>query len=291
MIGALGSGILWGAAGIALFHPTSQLHQIFLAFALGGMIAGALPLLSALTPAFQLFAIPVSLPIILRLIAEGDRVSLTMAVLFLIFMVAMLVSSSQFSHILRESIELRLKLLSSIEEKQQQAMLARIDSLTGIANRRLFEEALANEWKRAARTRTPLSMAIADIDYFKRYNDHLGHPGGDQCLRKVAESMATAARRPGDLAARIGGEEFAFILPNTQLSDAAAIAERIREDIESLRIPHPTSPTSDCITVSLGVAEILPDETTSTRDLIKAADAALYEAKDRGRNRVMVAGD
>ncbi|NEV61737.1 GGDEF domain-containing protein [Thiorhodococcus minor] len=287
MLGALASGLVWGTAGIVLFHPTSVAHQIFLAFVLGGMIAGALPLLSAIVPAFPLFAIPVAIPIMLELATAGTRLHLTMALLVLIFLVAMLVSSARFSRVFRESIELRIKLSSSIKEKEQEALLARIDTLTGIANRRLFDEALASEWRRAQRTETRLSLLIADIDHFKRYNDQLGHPAGDACLKKVAASMATAARRPGDLAARIGGEEFAFILPNTGYRDAGAIAERIREDILALQIPHPASPISDCVTISLGVAELRPKAGTSPQALIQAADDALYRAKSQGRNQVV----
>lgn len=287
-LGALSSGLAWGAAGLILFHPTSVVHQVFLAFVLGGMMAGALPLLSAIASAFPLFAIPAALPITLVLAAQGDRVQLTMALLILIFTVTMLVSSAQLSRLFRESLELRVKLTHSIEEKQQEALLARIDTLTGIANRRLFDEALESEWKRAQRNEGCLSLLIADIDYFKRYNDRLGHPAGDLCLKRVAESMASAARRPGDLAARIGGEEFAFILPSTGWRDAAAIAERIREDVLALQIPHPASPISECITVSLGVAEIRPDGDGPPDDLIEAADTALYRAKSRGRNQIAV---
>ncbi|MBK1719105.1 diguanylate cyclase [Thiocystis violacea] len=284
-VGALASGLTWGSAALLLFHPDSLNHQIFLAFALGGMVAGALPLLSALPPAFPLFAIPVSLPILVQLFLQGERLPVTMAILFLIFTVAMLVSSTQFSRIFRESVELRLRLKSSIEEKRQQALLARLDTLTGIANRRHFDEALESEWKRGARMHTPLAMIIADVDYFKRYNDHLGHVAGDSCLTRVAQTMATAARRPGDLVARIGGEEFAFLLPNTSLRDAALIAERVREDLLEERIPHPASPVADRITLSLGVASLIPDDGATKSDLVKAADAALYRAKQAGRDR------
>ncbi len=289
LLGALGAGLAWGAAGILLFHPDSIPHQTFLAFALGGMIAGALPLLSSLPLVFALYAIPVGLPILVRLLSSSDHIVLVMALLLLFFMAIMLVSSHRFSRVFRESIELRLQLDSSIEQQQQQALLARMDPLTEIANRRLFEEALTNEWKRAQRTHTHLSVLIADIDYFKRYNDTLGHPAGDVCLKQVAESMATAARRPGDLAARIGGEEFAFLLPNTSEIDAGVIAERVREDIESLHIAHPDSPISEWVTISLGAAELAPNAHNIPEDLIKAADAALYRAKHEGRNRVVIA--
>ena len=287
VLGAFASGLSWGVAGLILFIPGSISHEIFLAFVLGGMAAGAVPVLSPVYPAFALFAVPATLPLILRLVLEGERIPVTMALLVLIFTTAMLVSSRHFHRLLRDAIELRLKLVSSIEQRDREALLARSDSLTGIANRRLFDEALTSEWRRAQRTATALSLVIADIDSFKRYNDSLGHLAGDTCLRRVAQSLATAARRPGDLVARIGGEEFAFILPGTSRADALAIAERVREEILALQIPHPRSSVSRYVTLSLGVAELTPDLGQSPQDLIRAADAALYRAKKQGRNRVV----
>lgn len=288
MLGAFSAGMVWGAAGLLLFHPDSIPHQIFLAFTLGGMVAGALPLLSPLPPAFALYSIPIGAPILLQLFNASDHIVLVMGFLLLFFMTVMLLSSHRFSRILHQSIELRLQLDSSIEQQQQQALLARMDPLTGIANRRLFDEALESEWKRAQRTHTHLSILIADIDHFKRYNDTLGHPAGDVCLKQVARCMATAARRPGDLVARVGGEEFAFLLPNTDETDAAVIAERVREEIKSLHLPHPDSPISEWVTISLGCAECVPNVHTTPDDLIQAADAALYRAKRDGRNQVAI---
>lgn len=291
LIGALLSGLVWGSAGLLLHHPDSFPHQMFLLFALGGMIAGALPLLSFLPPAFTVFAIPAALPITFQMALQDDRIHLTMAAMVVIFISAMMASSAQFHRVFRESIELRLRLSSSLEEGEVLAQLARLDTLTGIANRRLFDEALDAEWKRALRNGTRLSLVMADIDHFKLYNDHLGHVAGDACLAMAAEAMATVARRPGDLVARIGGEEFAFLLPNTTLEDAQAIAEHVRDDVQALLIPHPASPIMDIVTVSLGVADIAPSPWSTPSDLVKAADAALYRAKSEGRNRISIAID
>ncbi len=132
-------------------------------------------------------------------------------------------------------------------------------------------------------------MIIADIDHFKLYNDRLGHVAGDTCLTRVAQTMATAARRPGDLVARIGGEEFAFLLPNTSLHDATTIAERVREDVFELAIPHPASPVADRVSISLGVAGLVPSDAIAMTTLMQAADAALYKAKHAGRNQIATA--
>ena len=162
------------------------------------------------------------------------------------------------------------------------------DALTGLANRRAFDDTLAREWARAARADTELSLILVDVDHFKAFNDHYGHPAGDACLRQVAGAIRGVIRRPGDLAARYGGEEMAVILPRTPSSGAALVAESLRIAVEGLRTPHVASPGGR-LTVSLGVATTvaavghlipMPD------GLVIAADGALYRAKSRGRNRV-----
>ena len=164
--------------------------------------------------------------------------------------------------------------------------LATIDGLTQIANRRRFDEYLNLEWLRLRREKALLSLILFDIDYFKLYNDTYGHLAGDDCLRQVAIAVSEIFRRPADLLARYGGEEFAVVLPYTNLSGATYLAELIRQAIHSLEIPHSQSLVSNHITVSLGVACMIPDEQLSPQDLINAADQALYTAKQQGRDRV-----
>ncbi|EXJ13944.1 GGDEF domain-containing protein [Imhoffiella purpurea] len=287
LLGTFASGLVWGASGIFLFHPESFAHQVFLAFALGGMIAGAMPLLSALHPAFQLFAIPAALPITLQMLAQGDQVHQAMGLMIVVFTLAMTASASRFHRVNRESIELRIQLSDSIEERLVLDTIAHMDPLTGVGNRRLFDETLDGEWKRALRAGSRLSLIMADIDYFKRYNDSLGHPAGDACLKRVARTMDKAARRPGDLVARIGGEEFACLLPGTPAEDAMKLAEKLREAIEGLGIRHPDSAIADHVTISLGVSELVPHPGMVPSDLIEAADTALYAAKRQGRNCVV----
>lgn len=175
------------------------------------------------------------------------------------------------------------------EQKQAQIALQNLaarDALTGIANRRSFDSALHLEWARAQRESQPLSLILADVDYFKRYNDNYGHPQGDECLRQVAGSIASAVYRPADLAARYGGEEFAIIMPNTDAVGALAVAERVGERIRALRLPHAHSEVADHVTLSVGVATQLPVKGNEASLLIGDADKALYAAKHGGRNRV-----
>jgi diguanylate cyclase (GGDEF)-like protein len=162
------------------------------------------------------------------------------------------------------------------------------DSLTGIANRRHFDHTLAREWRRCARAGAPLSLLMLDVDYFKAYNDSLGHQRGDDCLRQVAALLTLVARRPGDLAARYGGEEFACLLPATDNTGALAVAELLKDRIDKAKIPHPDSPLGEMLTISIGVATARPPA-ESREWLVESADRLLYEAKKAGRNRMVSA--
>ena len=166
--------------------------------------------------------------------------------------------------------------------------LSRLDGLTQIANRRTFDEHLQKEWRRAQRSGAPISVVLADVDHFKKFNDTYGHLAGDDCLRKVAQVFETALRRPGDLPARYGGEEFVAVLPATDHEGAGHVAERIRKLLEELQIAHEASSVADHVTASLGAATMHPLENTGPKDLVAMADEALYEAKQAGRNRVTV---
>ncbi|MBP9149275.1 MAG: diguanylate cyclase [Rhodoferax sp.] len=164
--------------------------------------------------------------------------------------------------------------------------LSFVDALTGLANRRRFNGALDEEWRRASRSQTDLALVMADIDNFKLYNDSLGHQQGDRCLAAVAGVFLRAAGRAGDLAARYGGEEMVFLMPGANHAEALAMAENLRAACEALALPHPTSPVSSVVTISLGVASCVPGADFSAEGLLGQADAALYRAKAAGRNRV-----
>jgi diguanylate cyclase (GGDEF)-like protein len=189
-------------------------------------------------------------------------------------------------------VQARVRTHLALRQRTRQLLrLASIDGLTGLANRRAFDQTLALEWRRAWRNRTPLSLAMIDIDYFKAYNDHYGHQAGDDRLRDVALALAAAAERPGELVARYGGEEFAAVLPFCDSDAALAVAEKMRQRVDDLALPHPTSPVIRHVTISCGVATLAvrADDDTVPSDatlLLGAADQALYAAKAAGRNRV-----
>jgi diguanylate cyclase (GGDEF)-like protein len=181
----------------------------------------------------------------------------------------------------------RARTLELAEANAKLLVLSVTDAMTGIANRRRFDEALADEWSRARRSGRPLTLLLLDVDFFKQYNDQYGHFDGDECLRAVAQVLVDNALRTSDLVARYGGEEFALIAPDTDEAGALCVAENIRLALESLRMPHARSPFG-VVTASLGVAALRVSAQCSVTTLIKMADEALYHAKQSGRNQVVV---
>jgi diguanylate cyclase (GGDEF)-like protein/PAS domain S-box-containing protein len=169
--------------------------------------------------------------------------------------------------------------------------LAASDGLTGLANRRSFDQTLAMEWARAERTKKPLSLVLVDVDHFKLYNDLHGHQKGDECLRAVASIIGETALRPADLSARYGGEEFTIIMPETDQRAALKVAERLRSTLAKLQLKHGAAGAGPLVTFSSGIATRAPDETVSADWLLMKADEALYAAKHTGRNRVVCADD
>lgn len=163
------------------------------------------------------------------------------------------------------------------------------DGLTGIANRRRFDDFIRKECSRSSRERTPLSLLLIDIDYFKAYNDNYGHLKGDDCICKVAKALQRAVQRPADLVARYGGEEFSVVLPNTDMDGAITIAYSLKQIIKKLSIRHDFSDAANVITISVGIASKVAEDDSSPQDLIKLADEALYRAKKSGRDRCMIA--
>ncbi|TAE57981.1 MAG: diguanylate cyclase [Nostocales cyanobacterium] len=188
----------------------------------------------------------------------------------------------------RKKIELALQ-----DANQKLELIANLDGLTQVANRRCFNERIQKEWDNSAHKQQPLSLILFDLDYFKLYNDYYGHLAGDECLLKIAQLVYKLIRhqdinRPTDLVARYGGEEFVILLTNTDLSTAVTVAQRIKTAISELQIPHVASDIQDIVTVSLGIASVIPTLTTTPDTLVGDADKALYQAKQQGRDRYCV---
>jgi diguanylate cyclase (GGDEF)-like protein len=174
---------------------------------------------------------------------------------------------------------------------QELYLLANLDGLTGVANRRCFDEYWHGQWHLLAERQQPLSLVLIDIDHFKNYNDYYGHQAGDECLQKVARAISNVLKRATDLAARYGGEEFAIALPNTSVPDTIQIVQKIVSEIENLNLEHLRSQTSDRVTLSLGISCVVPHLDTTWKSAIAIADKALYRAKEEGRNRYCVFGE
>jgi diguanylate cyclase (GGDEF)-like protein len=219
------------------------------------------------------------------------------------------VFSERSRHDLDNLVSVNLKLSAQAEEmdRQNRALtetrrqleqrnrdlerLSALDTLTQIANRRRFDAVLRQEWRRAVRDEAPISLLFCDIDHFKRFNDTYGHQAGDECLVRVAQAMEETLNRPADLVARYGGEEFIALLVDTNAEGARMLAERMRARVESLRIENRESSVGPLLTVSLGVATLVPRPAHRPEDLLDQADRALYAAKAGGRNRVASADE
>ncbi len=181
----------------------------------------------------------------------------------------------------------RRRLLADLEHKNKELeRLSFLDGLTGISNRRYFDKVFEQEWRRCFRERIPIGLLMADIDYFKLFNDTYGHQVGDDCLKKVAEALNESLLRPADFIARYGGEEFIAVLPHVDVNGTDEVARRMMASIHQLNIPHSKSEASDRVTLSIGMACVVPDRHMKLEKLIETADQALYSAKQSGRNRI-----
>jgi diguanylate cyclase (GGDEF)-like protein len=224
-------------------------------------------------------AIVLAVYVILGVLAELDSAQWRMDLAAIVF-------AATFAGYVYYSLHQAVR-VNYLDHRQMSDHLHR-DALTGIHNRRLFDEQIKRLWQQALRERVPLGLLIADIDHFKYYNDSLGHQAGDECIAKIAAVLAAGARRPLDVAARYGGEEFAILLYNADRQTLDEIAEQLRSQVVAAGQLHPASPVSPFVTVSIGGACVTPNEGRSPFGLIQLADEALYAAKERGRNRVAI---
>ncbi|MEM9805324.1 MAG: diguanylate cyclase [Cyanobacteria bacterium P01_D01_bin.56] len=202
------------------------------------------------------------------------------------------VEQQEQARLLTDEIEVALahshQYMALKQDNHELKSLALTDSLTALANRRQFDTYFTTEWQRLAREKQPLTLILCDIDYFKLYNDYYGHPTGDICLTQVSRVLTHCIRRPADLVARYGGEEFAVVLPNTDTSGGHNVALAIQQGLEQEAIPHVTSPVAEAVTLTMGIATVIPKHHLSPHDLLQAADLALYHAKQQGRDRIYV---
>lgn len=198
-------------------------------------------------------------------------------------------------HLLKKQaviLEKKIQELIQVKRQLEQANkelenISSIDYLTGIANRRRFINLLEHEWENCLKEDQLISIIMVDVDYFKAYNDHYGHLEGDECLRKIAQTLEVTVRRPRDFVARYGGEEFVVVLTNLNREEALEVAETIRRNVEQIKIPHNKSQILDHVTISLGIATMFPIKESSPYELLNMADNALYQAKKMGRNRTI----
>jgi diguanylate cyclase (GGDEF)-like protein/hemerythrin-like metal-binding protein len=202
-----------------------------------------------------------------------------------------LISANRFleQRVATRTAELQQANAALLVANQKLEVYAQTDGLLGIANRKFFDARLADEWSRAIRECYPIGLLMIDVDFFKSYNDHYGHQAGDACLQAVARAAAGRMVRSVDLLARYGGEEFVVVLPNTALEGAQTVAQSICQAVSALAIAHAGSSAADCVTVSVGVAAVVPERQTTPSQVVAAADRALYAAKQQGRNRVCLA--
>jgi diguanylate cyclase (GGDEF)-like protein len=282
------SGCAWGLGGF-FFYKESPEAMVVTITATQSMTMGGALTLAAFTPSFLAFSLPAMLPIIAGL-AIGSNANPALAAYSAIFLILTTVISRRMNRSLRQTWLLTFEkedLVKSLTAAHDmQLTLAKTDSLTGIANRRYFDEVLEKEISRMQRSGGQLSLFMLDVDHFKAFNDTYGHIAGDDCLRQVAHVLRQALTRVSDLAVRYGGEEFAGILPETDREGAVALAEAILRDVEGLMIAHRNSPVAGFVTVSIGVVTLSGEEIGSAEEIVSLADQQLYYAKSEGRNRV-----
>lgn len=272
--GTLTSGLLWGSAALLFFLPDRADLSLFLALILVAMTAASTVLLSFHRYAFPVFATPVVVPLAYQLGLDQGATHTAVTLVIPIYYCLLLLLSRQIYRFSKEAI------LTSLVRQRH----ALVDQLTAIPNRRAFEEFLEREWIHGIRSRGPLSLILSDIDAFKTYNDRYGHAVGDTILRSAAGLFLQAARRRTDLAARIGGDEFAIIAPETDRAGVAAIVRGIEQSRQ--RLAQGTFEAWSFPTFSYGFCTVIPSDSGSVFELFESADAALYEAKLAGRNRM-----
>ncbi len=284
------SGFFWGLGGLFVLNA-SPLAMVVTITAVQAMIMGGALTLGAYLPSFYAFSLPAISPLVIALVLKGGDTNIVLALYSAIFLVLILDIAKRLNQSLQDVWKLTYEkeyLLAELSKANDyQKSLANTDGLTGIANRRRFDDVLANELNRISRRKSPISLLLLDVDHFKTYNDSYGHVAGDECLIQIAKILQKQFNRTSDLAARYGGEEFAVIMPDTDENGAIRKAQAILSEVKQLNIQHAHSSTAEHITVSIGIATIYDASAHESKDLIDFADRCLYQAKKEGRNRLV----
>lgn len=290
----LTSGV-WLSVFMLFYDVVEGDYLMFIVFSLGGMSVGAVASMASSPWSFFAFVSPIVLVPMIVFALRDDTVGYAMAGMMLIYYFSISSTYYQSYKLVRESIGLQLDkdaLIQHLKISNQHLeianekimLLSHTDDLTQVANRRSLDLTLKKEWGRAVRSYLPISFMMIDIDFFKQYNDTYGHQQGDVCLQQIAAALKTVTKRPGDFVARYGGEEFAVILPDSHIQGAQELMNEFQAKVHDLHIPAANKTVSAFITVSIGIATMIPTPSDDMNHLISAADAALYAAKNKGRN-------
>lgn len=292
------SGLAIGSCGFITMPAEQYFLPLILTVGLTTLSSISVSTLSIEKNLFPSFLVPALLPITLNTLSSGDRINFGIGLLILIFSFMLILLEKRSRDNMNKALQIRYEntsLLSGLTASKRQLekknseleKLATRDHLTTLANRRYGDRILQNEWKKALRQKSPLAVLMIDIDQFKSYNDNYGHQMGDDALKTVAQAIKQSLSRPADLACRYGGEEFLVILPDTDIVGAFKIGRRIQEALYKVHIRHEHSPVKDYITISCGVADIIPKRNNTLSSLVKQADIAMYKAKFHGGDQVM----
>ena len=300
IIGSSTTAAIWGASFLLFSIYTDEAYSLLMIWIASATAMGGSMSLSPSKYAQKIFVCLIFIPAIIMNVLSGNEFNVTMGLLCILFLAVLIILGNNFSNLANDSLHLENKnqeLLYSLQQKnahleQSNQELTKTkeflteqtlsDPLTGIANRRSFDNTLIREWNRCLRRQYPISCILIDVDHFKKYNDNYGHQQGDLLLQKISYIISTQATRAEDLVARYGGEEFVVVLSNASHDDAVMLAERTRKAVEELDLGHDSS---EHITISAGVATMTPDNTQDCYDVVHKADEKLYEAKNSGRNR------
>ncbi len=298
LIGAMVSSVFWGVGFEMFGWLVPESYRMLYLLVLGGMASGGVASMLSDRLVYAAYLTPMLLPAVILSLLQGDAVGYASGLVVLVFMLMLFMTHNNSHRTLMAGLRLRFENENLIDElsstntqlEQAKEVLHRIsltDALTGLPNRRHFDQLLEREWGHAQRSGQPISCLLIDIDRFKDYNDYYGHQLGDSCLQHVACILRSCVRRSQDVVARYGGEEFVAILPETNAIGAALLAEKMVEEVRNATIEHAKS-EEGIITISIGVATF--DDITTQRldDLIKVADDAVYSAKNKGRNCMVI---